>query len=150
MEEIQLSAPCREDLPAIAEIEKNFPSPWNTSLLEAEFLHQQGFLLVARRQNSTIIAGWCCVRLIPPEAELLKIAVVPALQRKGIAARMLNNIFLQCRAHQCDTLFLEVRGQNLPAIALYSAEGFQQIARRKGYYTSPADDAVIMKKQMSS
>ena len=43
-----------------------------------------------------------------------------------------------------ETLFLEVRSKNLPAMKLYSALSFKQISIRKNYYKDPPDDAIIM------
>ena len=41
-------------------------------------------------------------------------------------------------------IMLEVRAGNHPAIALYEAEGFVQVGRRKNYYQAPREDALLM------
>ena len=41
-------------------------------------------------------------------------------------------------------LMLEVRASNAPAIALYEKHGFAAVGRRKNYYESPKEDAVLM------
>ena len=43
-----------------------------------------------------------------------------------------------------ETLFLEVRSKNTPAIKLYNSLSFKKISERKNYYKDPVDDALIM------
>ena len=44
-----------------------------------------------------------------------------------------------------ETIFLEVRETNRAAYQLYSKIGFQEIGRRKNYYSEPVEDALMMK-----
>ena len=44
-------------------------------------------------------------------------------------------------------IFLEVRASNASAIHLYEKYGFRQISVRKGYYTKPLEDALVMKRE---
>ena len=46
-------------------------------------------------------------------------------------------------------LTLEVRAGNLPALALYEKHGYRRTGLRKGYYTEPREDAVLMTKEFS-
>jgi ribosomal-protein-alanine N-acetyltransferase len=43
-----------------------------------------------------------------------------------------------------NAVYLEVRGSNKAAIALYKKYGFNQYGRRKNYFTSPVEDAELM------
>ena len=47
-------------------------------------------------------------------------------------------------AHKCNQIILEVRDSNIIAQNLYESYGFEKYARRKEYYTSPIEDAIIM------
>jgi len=40
-----------------------------------------------------------------------------------------------------------VRKSSAPAIALYEKFGFQQVGIRKGFYSHPREDAVIMTRE---
>lgn len=81
-------------------------------------------------------------------AEILRLGVAKSLQRQGIARHLMTAWFeLDC-VKTAESCLLEVRADNVPAIALYQAFGFEQIAVRKGYYKdkSGACDALILQK----
>ncbi len=48
-------------------------------------------------------------------------------------------------AEGLSVVYLEVRSQNAPAIALYEKLGFERVGIRKDYYDRPRDHALIMK-----
>lgn len=88
-------------------------------------------------------------RVIADEAELLTIATHPSAQRKGLGRARLAAFEDMARARNATTAFLEVAIDNPAAIALYTAQGYIQTARRKGYYARPDGqtvDALIMSK----
>ena len=78
-------------------------------------------------------AGFTLVRAAPGEEELLLIAVDPAQRRRGLGARLLQYLAEDAKARGAERVFLEMRDGN-PAEALYLAEGFEAIGRRKEYY----------------
>lgn len=51
---------------------------------------------------------------------------------------------LLCRRATAESVLLEVRASNDPALALYASMGFRQVGLRKKYYSSPEEDAVLM------
>ncbi|WP_294194152.1 ribosomal protein S18-alanine N-acetyltransferase [uncultured Sphingomonas sp.] len=80
-----------------------------------------------------VVVGFALVRAIMDEAELLLIAVDPAVRRTGVGAALLRGVVAECEGRGVATLHLEVRANN-PAIALYAAHGFLQAGVRRGYY----------------
>ena len=88
--------------------------------------------------------GYTIGRIIAPEGEIYKVAVLPERQGKGIAYRLLSYALKTERGRGLETVFLEVRSQNLAAIKLYRSLCFKEIGRRKNYYKNPTDDAIIM------
>ena len=48
------------------------------------------------------------------------------------------------RKHEVESLYLEVRTSNVPAIGLYKKLGFEKVGLRKAYYSSPIEDAIVM------
>ncbi|MFP5277066.1 MAG: ribosomal protein S18-alanine N-acetyltransferase [Acidobacteriota bacterium] len=78
------------------------------------------------------------------EAELQTLAVSAGQQRRGIARQLLSVVLAELRRASVAELWLEVRLSNAPAIALYRAFGFQETGRRRGYYSDPVEDALLM------
>ncbi|HRJ12260.1 MAG TPA: GNAT family N-acetyltransferase [Alphaproteobacteria bacterium] len=92
--------------------------------------------------------AYALVQKIPPEAELITIAVVPAARRRGIAENMLIRTWQELQQHGIHTLHLEVNERLAAARQLYEKLGFQTTGRRNGYYPNKAgspDDAILMK-----
>lgn len=75
--------------------------------------------------------------------EILAIATVEEYRNKGIAQELLNKI-------KTKDIFLEVRKSNEKAINFYKKNNFKQISIRKGYYSDPTEDAIIMKMEVNN
>ncbi len=136
------------DLDEIAAIEREVPSPWSRDSLEREGQVANGLQLVVEDKDSSKILGWCCARLVGPEAELLKISVIRVRRRSGIASRLIAGLLRGLSARGVATLFLEVRSGNLPARQFYGKHGFREIGLRKKYYSQPDEDAVLFTKDL--
>ncbi|NJM50479.1 MAG: ribosomal protein S18-alanine N-acetyltransferase [Sphingomonadales bacterium] len=100
-------------------------------------------LLIARDADQ--ICGFAISRWVLDEEELLMIAVDPNHQGKGIATSLLEEIIANLLINNRKTLFLEVRDGNT-AYNFYRNKGFNQIGRRKGYYSgnNMSYDAITM------
>lgn len=75
--------------------------------------------------------------------EILAIATVEEYRNKGIAKELLDKI-------KTKDIFLEVRESNKKAINFYKKNNFKQISIRKGYYSDPTEDAIIMKMEVNN
>ena len=87
-------------------------------------------------------------RIAADEAEILTLAVRPAQRRQGLARALLEEAACLCAAHGATTLFLEVATRNQAARALYAAQGFEEVGRRRGYYAD-GDDALTLRRTLS-
>ena len=104
-----------------------------------------GWVLIAEGQDVPgCPAAFALMALIPPEAELSKLAVHPDYQRKGLASTLLDRVLRHAQAKGCRRCYLEVRSQNSNAIAFYIKHGFTACGMRKRYYRNPEDDAMLM------
>ena len=142
-----------DDLPAIAAIVGACPSAPQWSADEfgvmlaspADALLQRPVLVV---EDEGAVAGFAVYTLLlavfPPDAELESLAVAPAFRRRGLAAALLQAAIAAALAAGAESLTLEVRTGNAPALALYDQQGFQAAGIRKGYYASPTENAVVM------
>lgn len=78
-------------------------------------------------------AGFVLTRHVLDEEELLLIAVLPGVRRRGVGAALIQHMFTQATARGITRIFLEMRRGN-PAIHLYSKFGFEPIGERRNYY----------------
>lgn len=93
------------------------------------------------------LLGYLVAMAAADEVHLLNITTVPMHQRQGLGHCMLDTLALAARCSGAQTLWLEVRAGNAPALALYQAQGFQAVGRRKGYYPDSdarREDAIVM------
>ncbi|WP_284125942.1 ribosomal protein S18-alanine N-acetyltransferase [Parerythrobacter aestuarii] len=86
----------------------------------------------AEGQNA---AGFAMTRAAPGEEELLLIAVLPSQRGKGLGGKLLDILSQDARSRGASKIFLEMR-ENNPAQSLYHKYEFNQIGRRKDYYTT--------------
>jgi len=135
----------QDDLAQIAEIEKaEAVSSWSLASLEKELMVRGGVQLGIVDGFGRVL-GWCAARVMLPEAELLRIIVDVKYRKIGVGRRLLDALRHNLQTVGVQSLYLEVRSLNNPALALYERSGFLPVGRRKAYYTNPGDDAVIMK-----
>jgi [ribosomal protein S18]-alanine N-acetyltransferase len=76
--------------------------------------------------------------------ELDTIAVDPADRRRGIGAALLEAVMAWAAQNGARRMGLEVRASNAPAAMLYRRMGFAEEGRRRGYYTGPEEDALVL------
>ncbi len=134
-----------DDLPQVHTIENLVHrDPWSLSSLSYELKNSEAILQVATSRE--LIIGYVCIRSILDVTHLLKITVLPEFRRRGVAFHLLEKALQKLRQVKGDNLYvtLEVRESNNAAISLYEKSGFKENGRRKGYYKSPDEDAVIM------
>ena len=104
-------------------------------------------LLVA--DDAGTVVGFAQSLLVVGEAELESIVVHPAWQRRGVGRLLLHRI-MELGAQDGATLWrLEVRAGNQAALQMYRACGFRATGSRRGYYTHPVEDAVLLERPVA-
>ena len=131
-------------LPQVAALEKIcFPAdPWSENLFRDALESPNTVLLAAEKEDGAVL-GYAVLSAVLDEGSLDNIAVAPHCRRQGVADALLSALADFGRT-RLSVLFLEVRVSNLPAIALYEKHGFVPVGRRKNYYESPREDALLM------
>lgn len=133
------------DVPSVAALEKLcFSDPWSASSIASELDNPLSLWLVWEEDGAA--TAYLGVQRVPPQADVMNVAVSPALRRRGIARALFAE--LERRLPEIDELFLEVRASNSGAIALYRTLGFEQVGRRPNYYLDPREDALILRKEL--
>ena len=95
------------------------------------------------------IVGYCLYQVVFEQAEILRIGTHTDYQRQGIASQLFATLNNELINNKVESLLLEVRADNAPALALYEQQGFVVIHKRKGYYQlphQPSVDALIMQR----
>ncbi len=136
-----------KDLQDVGEIESQTLTPWSSASLLQELQVVKGVRSVAETDDQRVV-GWYACRLIWPEAELLKIAVTKNKRGQGVGTALLRYLLADLQRQSFTALFLEVRSRNKPALAFYNRHCFKQVGRRRGYYSDPQDDALLLRKDI--
>ena len=82
-------------------------------------------------------------QLLYEKAEVIDIFVLEEYRRKGIGKALLEEMM---KDKTIKSVTLEVKESNKNAILLYNSLGFNEVAKRKGYYNGV--DALLMLKEV--
>ncbi len=115
---------------------------WGADAMALQLNLHGGFGLIVAR-GAMLLA-----RTVADEAEILTIAVVPALRRHGVGRALLEAAAQRSAAAGARALFLEVSTENVAARALYAGCGFAEVGLRRHYY-SGGEDALILRRNIS-
>ncbi len=122
---------------------------WTVSSYRAELADTRLRHYVAAESRAGDLLGWAGIMVVGDTAEVLTVGVVPAARRAGIARGLLANLIAEARRRNATEVFLEVRDDNLAAIALYQSEAFERVGVRRGYYDGGRVDAVTMRRDLT-
>ncbi|MBO4423070.1 MAG: ribosomal protein S18-alanine N-acetyltransferase [Clostridia bacterium] len=132
-----------EDADEIAELEKLcFSSPWSREELIKSASLPYAVYLVARVDGA--IAGYAGMYAVCGEGGINDIAVFPQYRRTGVGSALIGALADAGRKAGVTVLKLEVRASNEAALSLYEKCGFRRVGVRRGYYTAPKEDAVLL------
>ena len=140
-----------EPLSALAEIDAilaveraSFTNPWTREMYLAELDHQGvAFFYVARDAGRRII-GFCSFWRVLDELHINNLAVLPECRRLGVASALLARVLEVGASMGSRRATLEVRHSNDAARRLYGGFGFVVAGVRRGYYTNPIEDALVL------
>ena len=131
---------------AVAELEKRcFSTPWSEKSVAGELENPLSLWLVAL--DGERLCGYVGCQRVPPEADVMNLAVDPACRRRGLGRKLMEALWGRLMELGDESLTLEVRAGNAPAIALYASMGFVQVGRRPNYYEKPREDGLILRKE---
>ncbi len=122
-----------------------FASPWSAQSLE--LLTNDGigagYFLTDPADPAHIVA-YGGMLITVDEGQITNIATHPDHRRRGYGAAILHALLRLAKDERLESVSLEVRASNAAAIAMYRAVGFAEAGRRKGFYTKPTEDALVM------
>ena len=132
------------DIPALCLLETEcFSLPWSAKAIEDFFANGTSCCLVAEIYGE--VCGYVGMNFIPPEGEITNLAVSEKFRRRGVGAALVEAL---CEIDGVERLMLDVRVSNTAARALYERCGFKVDGVRKGFYSKPREDAVLMSREI--
>lgn len=133
------------DLVEVSSLEQRcYSDPWPGTAFAALPDNPNVFFSVARGVDG-VLAGYVVGWHVMNEGELANLAVEPLARRHGVGRILLDAMLADATRRNVDRVFLEVRESNAAARRLYAARGFEQVGRRRNYYRSPQEDALILR-----
>jgi [ribosomal protein S18]-alanine N-acetyltransferase len=157
-EEIRVRAMESSDLERVLEIERaSFTMPWTESTFRGLLRRRDAHLFVAEASRAQpdasgsaagYVAGYAVVWVVVDQAELGDIAVERGWRGRGLGRLLLETVLDRARREGVRELFLEVRPSNEGARRLYERYGFEEVGRRRNYYSEPREDALVLRRTM--
>ncbi|MBQ8001546.1 MAG: ribosomal protein S18-alanine N-acetyltransferase [Ruminococcus sp.] len=133
---------------AIHRVEEScFQSPWSENTIEA-LLKSDNAQCFGCFENDTLV-GYIALEWVLDEGSLTNLAVLPSYRRRGIAEKLTEALLEEAIKKDLQFVTLEVRVSNTPASNLYRKMGFDEVGVRKGYYSNPREDALLMTKYLA-
>lgn len=130
----------------VAEIEALcFSQPWSENSLRM-LTRESAVACVALEDGHVVAYGGMMTVL--DEGQVTNIATHPRFRRRGYARAVTEALSDIGRQKGLDSIYLEVRRSNEGAIALYKSCGYLSIGERRGFYSNPTEDAILMKKAL--
>lgn len=119
-----------------------FADPWSTQDFR-DCVASDAIFLVGESTDS--IAGYVVALDAADEGEILNLAVAPGGRRHGLGRALVQHVLDALASRGARQIYLEVRESNGSARALYAAQGFKEVGRRKQYYRRPVEDAIVLR-----
>lgn len=134
------------DLEEVAALERAcYSDPWPASAFAGLPDNPAVHFRVIREGEGGPVAGYVIAWFVADEGEVANLAVTPRLRQRGLGGALLQSVLSDAAARGTRALFLEVRESNQAARKLYASRHFEEVGRRRRYYRSPEEDALILR-----
>ena len=114
--------------------QKSLNGLWSKSQWERELTDPKRICLGIIELETKKLLGLCSAWLLIDELQITFIAVHKEHQRKGLGQFLLSNLIRRSQSLQTKKIYLEVKDNNKPAIALYKSMGFKTVGNRSNFY----------------
>ena len=136
-----------DQLSQVAELEAcTFNHPWSESALKIFFESESAFCTLCLVDGE--LASYCTVVTVLDEAQIVNVATAEKHKGLGYAKDVIELVVSESIRRNIVSISLEVRESNFAAISLYEKKGFIAVGKRKGFYTEPKEDALVMIKNL--
>lgn len=120
--------------------------PWTAAQFRSELdgVPETRWYVIAETEAGDV-AGYAGLMASVDTADIQTLAVLPRYQRQGVGRWLLDALIDEARRRRVADVLLEVRADNQTALELYRRHGFEQIARRRGYYGNGQIDGLVLR-----
>ena len=133
------------DLDAVAELEARcFTNPWTREMLARELAQSDVAFVFVLRLPAVPVAAFCSCWILADELHINTMAVDMRYRRQGLATHLMRHVMAEAARRGARRATLEVRESNAAARRLYESLGYRVAAVRRGYYSQPDEDALIL------
>ena len=129
------------DVPELVALEQQAPGAAHWTPAEYSKLVSTEIVLVAEEAGR--MCGFVCAKIVAGELEIENVAVAVEFLRRGVASTLIHDLIRHAESRSASAILLEVRESNLPARRLYERNDFREVGRRRSYYQSPVEDAIL-------
>lgn len=143
-DELRIRPMLKSDIKAVAAIEAAaYEFPWSADTFRSCFKARYHCWV---GEYKTAVLAYGILSVVLDEAHVLNLCVSPQIQRRGYGRMIMQKLIDEAIERRVETLLLEVRPSNKPAIQLYENMGFNEAGRRKGYYPAKGgrEDALLL------
>lgn len=133
------------DLDAVHQVEtRAYDYPWTATIFRDCL--RMGYECWVQLATDRVV-GHFVLAMGPGEAHVLNLAVHPEWHNRGLGRSLLERALDCAEQLGAESVFLEVRPSNAPAVHLYQGLGFRRVGRRRDYYPceSGREDAFVMR-----
>lgn len=124
---------------------QSFSMPWSAQAFADLLKHDYSLYLVAEADGR--VAGCAGMSILCNEGNIDNVVVAEAFRGRGIAQKLLEELFRRGEERGVESYTLEVRESNHAAIHIYEKLGFKTEGIRPGFYEKPTENAWIMWKR---
>ena len=127
-----------------------YPNPWSYDAFRREIESNEfAVALVATSTRAPVsVVGYCVCWYVDDHVQIQNVTVHASWRRQGIGAALIERALHRAEASRALRAELEVRRSNTAALRLYKTLGFERAGERKNYYRDPAEDALLLVKQL--
>lgn len=126
--------------------------PWTAEQFRSELAgvpDTRWYVVAEPAGHAGQLAGYAGLLFSGETADVQTLAVSPEHQRRGLGTSLLDAVIAEACARGARELLLEVRADNVAALALYARHGFVRIARRRGYYGAGRYDGLVLRRRLT-
>lgn len=137
-----------DDLATVAEIEREvFSDPWSMRSFREAIEHPAVHFTCARSADGRVL-GYVVAWFVADQGEIANLAVAQAGWGQGVGRALLDHALDEAVRRGVTAVYLEVRDSNDRARRLYRSSGFEEVGRRRRYYSKPVEDAIVLRRTL--